>query len=188
MHHQFGHPSKDILRQASGNTKNFPSGISYPKNNPVFKRCAEGKMPAQAFPKSDSRATKLFEKIHMDLKSMPVVSCHKYKYFIVFYDNFTSHGWTMNLKLKSEAKKAIRQFNTMVKNQHKTSIISVQIDGGGEFQSISLQEILGLKYSQALLICTNRMVMLSTLSGQLWTRHKPYGLMLVYLSPGENSQ
>jgi hypothetical protein len=89
-----------------------------------------------------------FEKIYMDLKSMPVVPYHKYKYFIIFYDNFTSHGWTMNLKLKSEAKKSIRHFNAMVKNQHKTSIISIQIDGGGEFQSISLQELfkyLGIK-------------------------------------------
>jgi hypothetical protein len=148
MHCWFGHPSKDILRWVSGNTKNFPSGISYPKNDPVCKKCAEGKMPSQAFPRSDSRVTKPFEKIHMDLKSMPVVLYHKYKYFIVFYDDFTSHGWTMNLKLKSEAEKAIRQFNAMVKNQHKTSIISVQIDGGGEFQSISLQELfkdLGIK-------------------------------------------
>ena len=47
----------------------------------------------------------------------------------------------MNLKLKSEAEEAIRQFNAMVKNQHKTSIISIQIDGGSEFQSISLQEL-----------------------------------------------
>jgi Integrase core domain len=73
-------------------------------------------MPAQAFPKSDSQATKPFEKIYMDLKSMPVVLYHKYKYFIVFYDNFTSYEWTMNLKLNSEAEKAIRQFNTMVIN------------------------------------------------------------------------
>jgi GAG-pre-integrase domain len=54
MHHRFGHPSKNILSRASGNTKNFPSGISYPKNNPVCKECAEGKMPAQAFSKSGS--------------------------------------------------------------------------------------------------------------------------------------
>jgi hypothetical protein len=107
MHCRFGHPFKDIFRRASGNTKNFPSGIFYPKNNPVCKRCTEGKMPAQAFPKSNSLATNPFEKINMDLKSMPVVLYHKYKYSIVFYDNFTSHGWTMNLKLKSEAKKPL---------------------------------------------------------------------------------
>jgi hypothetical protein len=77
----------------------------------------------------------------MDLKSMPVVPYHKYRYFIVFYDNFTSHGWTMTLKLKSEAEKAIRQFNTMVKNQHKTPIISIQIDREGEFQSINPQDL-----------------------------------------------
>jgi hypothetical protein len=119
MHCQFGHPFKDILRWVSGNTKNFSSGISYPKNDPVCKGCAEGKMPAQTFPKSDSWATKPFEKIYMDLKSMPMVSYHKYKYFIVFYDDFTSHEWTINLKLKSEAEKAIRQFNAMVKTSIK---------------------------------------------------------------------
>jgi transposase InsO family protein len=105
-------------------------------------------MPAQAFSKSDSQVTKPFEKIHMDLKSMPMVSYHKYKYFIVFFDNFTSHGWTMDLKLKFEAEKAIRQFNAIVKNQCKTSVISIQIDGKSEFQSISLQELfkdLGIK-------------------------------------------
>jgi len=32
MHRRFGHPSKDILRRASGNTKNFSTGITYPKN------------------------------------------------------------------------------------------------------------------------------------------------------------
>jgi hypothetical protein len=51
IHHQFEHLSKDILRRVSGNTKNFPSEISYSKNNLVCKGCAEGKMPAQAFSK-----------------------------------------------------------------------------------------------------------------------------------------
>jgi hypothetical protein len=60
MQRHFGHPSKDILKQASGNTRNFPSGISYSKNDPVCKECAEGKMPSQIFPRSDSQVTKPF--------------------------------------------------------------------------------------------------------------------------------
>ena len=50
MHHHFGHPSKDVLRQASGKTKNFPKGIIYPKENPVCRGCMEEKMLLQSFP------------------------------------------------------------------------------------------------------------------------------------------
>ena len=35
MHCQFGHPSKDVLRQASDNVKNFPNGILFPKETPI---------------------------------------------------------------------------------------------------------------------------------------------------------
>ena len=141
MHRRFGHPSKDVLRHASGNTKNFPSGISFPKNDPICRGCAEGKMPSQSFPPSVSRATKPFELVHTDLKALPTISYHKYKYFITFLDDFTSHGWIMLLKAKSDAQKAIRQFNAMVKNQYGTSVKAFMSDFGGEFKS---QEVLDL--------------------------------------------
>jgi hypothetical protein len=78
MHCRFGHPSKNVLRRESDNTKNFPSGIIYPKVDLICKGCAEGKMPSSSFPQSESRVTRPFEKIHMDLKSMPVESYRRY--------------------------------------------------------------------------------------------------------------
>ena len=53
MHRRFAHPSKDVLRHASGNTKNFPS-IKFPSHNPVCPGCAEGKMTSSSFPPSQS--------------------------------------------------------------------------------------------------------------------------------------
>ena len=56
VHKHFGHPAKDALKKASGNTKNFPSGIAFPKHNPLCKGCAEGKMPSHSFPPTESQA------------------------------------------------------------------------------------------------------------------------------------
>ena len=77
MHHQFGHPSKDVLQHASGTTLGFPS-ITFPHEEYICPRCAEGKMTRLVFPASDQRSAKPFDKIHMDLKAMPVQSYHGY--------------------------------------------------------------------------------------------------------------
>ena len=71
MHHHFGHPSKDVLQHASGTTLGFPS-ITFPHEECICPRCAEGKMTRSVFPASDQRSAKPFNKIHMDLKAMPV--------------------------------------------------------------------------------------------------------------------
>jgi GAG-pre-integrase domain len=49
MHRRFAHPSKDVLRHASGNTQNFPSNMLFPSNDPVCQGCAEGKMTRLSF-------------------------------------------------------------------------------------------------------------------------------------------
>lgn len=56
VHKRFGHPSKDIFRHAAKQTKDFPSGITFPKENPICNGCAEGKMPLQSYPLSETHA------------------------------------------------------------------------------------------------------------------------------------
>ena len=69
---------------------------------------------------------------------MPVRSYHSYIYFLIIFDNATSHSWTINLKKKSDASPAIQQFIAMVKTQYGLSIKEVQIDAGGELKSQEL--------------------------------------------------
>ena len=88
-------------------------------------------MTRSVFPASDQRSTKPFDKIHMDLKAMPIQSYHGYDYFLIIFDNATSHGWTVNIKQKSNADPAIQKFIVMVKTQFGLSIKEVQIDAGG---------------------------------------------------------
>ena len=137
MHRCFGHPFKDALQHASKTTLGFPS-ITFTHEEHICPGCAEGKMTRSVFPASDQRSAKPFDKIHMDLKEMPVHLYHGYNYFLIIFDDATSHGWTVNLKQKSNAAPAIQQFIAMVKTQFGLLIKEVQIDAGGEFKSQEL--------------------------------------------------
>jgi hypothetical protein len=106
MHRCFAHPSMDVLRHASENTQGFPN-ILIPRENPICPRCAEGKMTKSSFPASDQWSTKPFDKVHMDLKSMPTRYYCRYNFSLILFDDCTSHGWTVNLKHKSDANPAI---------------------------------------------------------------------------------
>ena len=79
-------------------------------------------MTQKPFPASKTRATELFELIHSDLKVYPVESYRKYKYSIVFLNDFISHAWTINLRTKDAALPATRHFLAMVEMQYKLSV------------------------------------------------------------------
>ena len=68
-------------------------------------------------------ATKPFELVHSDLKSFPVMSYRKFKYIITFYNDFTSHAWTMALHSKAAAITAAKDFLEMVRVQHNAHVI-----------------------------------------------------------------
>jgi hypothetical protein len=121
MHRRFAHSSMDVLRHASGNTQGFPN-ILIPRENPICPGCAEGKMTRSSFPASDQWSAKPFDKVHMDLKSMPTCSYRGYNFFLILFDDCTSHGWTVNLKHKSDANTAIQQFIAKIRTQYGKTI------------------------------------------------------------------
>jgi len=140
VHRRLAHPSDEVLRRAKKHIKDFPE-IQIPKEH-ICPGCAQGKMPQKSFAPSGLRASKPFELIHSDLKSFPIESYRKFKYCIVFYDDYTSHAWTMNLRTKDAALHATKQFLAMVKNQFKTQIQGWMSDAGGEYTSKAFQEML----------------------------------------------
>ena len=142
MHRHFAHPSKDVLQHASENTQNFPSNLPFPTIDPVCPGCAEEKMTRSLFSPSPGHSKAPFDKIHMDLKEFSVLSYNRYKFFILFFDDCTSHGWLTLLRQKSEADPAIRQLIAMVKIQHNALICEFMIDAGGKFKSDGLRTFL----------------------------------------------
>ena len=73
--------------------------------------------------------------MHSDLKSFPVTSYWKFKYIITFYDNFTSHAWTMALHSKATTITAAKDFLEMVCVQHNVHVIGWMSNAGGEYKS-----------------------------------------------------
>ncbi|KAL7284521.1 hypothetical protein ACG7TL_001812 [Trametes sanguinea] len=141
MHRRLGHPSKDVLRHAREHIADFPT-IKFPKEEPLCRGCAEGKMPLRSFPPSTRRASRPFELIHSDLKSFPVDSYHKYKYAIMFLDDHTSYAWAVCLRSKDAALTATKHFLANVENQFKTKVQKWMSDGGGEYKSKAFDNLL----------------------------------------------
>jgi transposase InsO family protein len=136
MHRRLGHPSKEVLRHAKDHTKGFPNGIKIPNtSDDVCPGCVQGKMPSASHPPSITRATTPFKRIHSDLKSFPLLSYAKYKYFIVFLDDYTSYAWITLLCDKASAITALRQWLALIKNQFDTTIKEWMSDAGGEYKS-----------------------------------------------------
>ena len=76
------------------------------------------------------------------MKSFPVDSYHKYKYYILYYDDYTSHAWTINLRKKSVAVTATRQFLAMVKTKYGKQVKRWMSDAGGEYVSDAFTKML----------------------------------------------
>jgi len=91
-------------------------------------------MPASTHT-SKTRAIAPFECIHSDLKSFPVVSYYKYKYFVNFIDNYNSYTWVILLPKKLAAITALQQFMALVKTQYSADIKEWMSDAEGEYKS-----------------------------------------------------
>jgi len=96
-HRRFAQPSNDVLHKIGKYTNGLPGQIQIPENH-ICPGCEQGKKTNKAFPLTKTRANKPFELVHLDLKSFPVEPYHKYKYAIVFLDDFSSNAWTINLR------------------------------------------------------------------------------------------
>ena len=139
-HQHLEHPSPDILRQVPKHTVGGPDQLTIPTIVPICKGCTQGKMTRSSFLDSSTCAKEPFTLIHSDLKTLPILSYHKYKYIVTFLDDFTSHGWVTLLKNKATTYQAWLNFIAMDKTQHKKDVCAMMCDMGGEFTSLKLTE------------------------------------------------
>jgi len=134
MHWRFEHPSKEVLQHPQKHMQCFLE-IHFPTKDCVCPGCALGKMPNQAFPENKRCASKPFKLVHSDLKSFPVTLYWKFKYDITFYDDFTSHAWTMPLRSKAAAIMAAKDFLEMVHVQHNAHVVGWMSNASREYKS-----------------------------------------------------
>ena len=141
IHRQMAHPSKDVLQKARKHLKDFPK-IEIPAEDHICPGCVQGKMTNRPFPATPRRATRPFELIHSDLKSFPIESYHRFKYVIVFFDDYTSQAWTVNMHTKDAALTATSQFLAMVETKFGSHVKQWMSDAGGEYKSQAFNKML----------------------------------------------
>ena len=141
LHRRMAHPSKDVIKKARKHLKDFPD-VVIPEEDHICPGCLKGKMVNRPFLPTERRATKPFQLIHSDLKSFPIDSYHKYKYSIVFFDDYTSHAWTVNMRTKDAAIAATSRFLAMVETQYNSRVIQWMSDAGGEYKSTAFDNML----------------------------------------------
>ena len=88
------------------------------------------------------RASRPFELVHSDLKSFPIESYHRFKYVIVFFDDYTSNAWTVKLHTKDGVLTATSQFLALVETKYNAKVVQWMSDAGGEYKSKAFDKML----------------------------------------------
>nr|GEZ85006.1 ribonuclease H-like domain-containing protein [Tanacetum cinerariifolium] len=120
-------PGSDVLRSLVSN--NFIS-CNKTKSPMLCHACQLGKHVRLPFSLSETVVTSLFDIIHSDLWTSPLLSVSGIKYYVLFLDHFSHYLWVYPLRNKSDALSKFIHFHAYVKNQFKCDIKSLQCDHG----------------------------------------------------------
>jgi hypothetical protein len=128
---------------------NFPAVISFlkrfgikyelPKN--LFCRiCAEAKLSEQKFRNRDDKLTVILGRLHSDMGGPIDPSYDGFIYWIIFIDEASRYCKVYFLKRKSEAVQAVLEICRQLQKSSGCGISIFRSDGGGEYQSLKVQE------------------------------------------------
>jgi GAG-pre-integrase domain/Integrase core domain len=137
-HRRLGHTNYGYVKQL--HSKDMVTGMNLShmsRPDPICEPCLAGKMYANPFPTSNTRASKPLELVHVDLKGpIQVKSINgAYVYWIQFVDDFTRFKCGLGLNRKSDAFGAFLQFKAYAENLHDAKIKAIREDKGSEFMS-----------------------------------------------------
>jgi len=99
------------------------------KPDPICEPCLAGKMHANPFPSSTSRATELLELVHSDVFYVGTTSFGGYNYWSIFVDDCSRKKVAVPMKRKSETLAAFKE------NVTGKKIKRFREDKGGEYMS-----------------------------------------------------
>jgi hypothetical protein len=132
-HHRFGHLGIDVLLKLSSNS----SVVCLRCTHDFCHTCQLGRHTRMPFVSSMSRADNIFDIIHCDLWTSPVVSVSNHKYYLLIHDDRSHCVWTFPLRVKSDIFSTLSNFFTFVSTQFGCTIKAVQYNIGREFDNAS---------------------------------------------------
>jgi histone deacetylase 1/2 len=129
-HRRLGPPGRDTLSKVTsvipGCTKEL---------DPICHACQLGRHTRLPFQTSSSRASTVFELIHCDLWTSPVISVSGFKYYLIILDDYSHYVWAFPLRLKSDTFTTLTNFFAYVHTQYGTTVKAIQCDNGREFDN-----------------------------------------------------
>ena len=103
--------------------------------------CQLGKHVKLPFSHSSTFVENIFDIVHSDVWTSPILSVSGFKYYVIFLDHFSHFLWVYPLKKKSDAFTKFLQFRAYVKTQFNKEIKAFQCDHGGEFDNTQQHEL-----------------------------------------------
>jgi hypothetical protein len=132
-HRHLRHPGVDALSKLSSDS----SVICSRHTHDFYHAWQLGHHTRMLFVSSTSRTDNIFDLIHCDLWSPPIVSISGYKYYLVILDDHSHFVWTFLLRVKSDTFSTLSHFFAYVSTQFGCTMKFVQCDNGREFDNIS---------------------------------------------------
>jgi hypothetical protein len=129
-HRRLGHPGRDVMSKLSSSTSVSGCRGSFEHLRHACQLGCHVRLP---FPTSSSRAADIFDLIHCDVWTSPVISISGYKYYLLILDDFSHYLWTFPLRQKSDTFPTLSHFFAWVCTQFGRTIRSIQCDNGHEF-------------------------------------------------------
>lgn len=127
-HFRLGHLSFDKMRCIS-----LPCDKR--NHNIICSICPRAKLHRQSFPLSSSRASRIFELVHVDIwGAYKCTTYNGYKYFLTIVDDYSRATWIHLMSTKSNAFPLLQSFVTYIENQFGLSVKTIITDNGLEFK------------------------------------------------------
>ena len=97
--------------------------------------CPKARLHRQPFPLSNTRASRIFELIHVDIWGAYRCSTYDgYRYFLTIVDDYLRATWVHLMSSKSNAFPLLQSFIALVETQFGTPVQNIRSDNGMEFQ------------------------------------------------------
>jgi hypothetical protein len=131
-HRRLGHPGSHILHFLLKNQ--LVSSLSCNLNTKTLcHACQLGKHTKLPFSDSVSFSVHVFDLVHSDVWTSPIVSFTGYKYYVLFLDDYSHYCWVYPLRHKSEVFDKFCNFHQLIDTQFGTKLKNFQCDGGTEY-------------------------------------------------------
>ncbi|KAJ0981423.1 hypothetical protein J5N97_009678 [Dioscorea zingiberensis] len=133
-HCRLGHPSSAIVdRVIHSNDLPVISNKGIPH---VCNVCQEAKSHQLPFSISNKVSSSPLDPIFTDVWGPAHTSVGGFRYYVSFIDDFSKFVWFYPIKSKSDVALVFTQFQPHVERLLNKKIVSVQSDGGGEYQTL----------------------------------------------------